>query len=72
MNGIGRNVSHSFGYGLLDAHAMVELAKDWVTVPTQKMCEVRSQPIDKLVPAKSYIEMSLKVCLSVWLSSVVN
>ncbi|XP_054160265.1 furin-like protease 1, isoforms 1/1-X/2 isoform X4 [Oppia nitens] len=61
INGVGRNVSHSFGYGLLDANAMVDLAKQWVTVPSQKLCEVRSQPIDKLVPAKSYIEMSLKV-----------
>lgn len=23
INGVGRNVSHSFGYGLMDAHAMV-------------------------------------------------
>lgn len=47
MNGVGRNVSHSFGYGLLDADAMVEIAKEWVTVPPQKVCEVESHPIDK-------------------------
>jgi furin len=46
-NGVGRNVSHSFGYGLLDADAMVEAAKDWLSVPPQKVCEVESQPIDK-------------------------
>lgn len=46
-NGVGRNVSHSFGYGLLDANAMVDVAKDWVTVPLQKLCEVRSHLIDK-------------------------
>ena len=46
-NGVGRNVSHSFGYGLLDADAMVQIAKDWVTVPPQKVCEVESHPIDK-------------------------
>lgn len=46
-NGVGRNVSHSFGYGLLDASAMVDVAKDWVTVPGQKLCEVRSHLIDK-------------------------
>lgn len=46
-NGVGRNVSHSFGYGLLDANAMVDVAKDWVTVPLQKLCEVRSHAIDK-------------------------
>jgi len=46
-NGVGRNASHSFGYGLLDANAMVDVAKDWVTVPLQKLCEVRSHLIDK-------------------------
>lgn len=46
-NGIGRNVSHSFGYGLMDADRMVEVAKEWVTVPAQKVCEVQSHPIDK-------------------------
>lgn len=47
MNGVGRNVSHSFGYGLLDADAMVDIAKDWITVPAQKVCEVESHPIEK-------------------------
>ena len=48
-NGVGRKVSHSFGYGLLDAKAMVDLSKEWVTVPPQKICETRSNPIDKYV-----------------------
>lgn len=47
-NGVGRNVSHSFGYGLMDAHAMVTMAKDWVTVPSQKICEIRSDPLEKM------------------------
>lgn len=38
LNGIGRNVSHSFGYGLLDAGAMVRLAKVWRNVPKSKKC----------------------------------
>lgn len=46
-NGVGRNVSHSFGYGLMDAEAMVKVAKEWVTVPSQKVCEVRFPPFDK-------------------------
>ena len=37
-NGVGRNVSHSFGYGLMDAGAMVRLAKNWTTVATQHKC----------------------------------
>ncbi|RWS09190.1 Furin-like protease 1: isoforms 1/1-X/2 [Dinothrombium tinctorium] len=60
-NGVGRNVSHSFGYGLLDANAMVNMAREWVTVPPQKVCEVQSHAIDKLIPAKSHVELSLTV-----------
>lgn len=40
VNGVGRNVSHSFGYGLMDAYAMVMLARNWVTVPEQHKCEI--------------------------------
>lgn len=71
-NGVGRKVSHSFGYGLMDAQAMVAAgefflitfsqmnirliftcslfnssAKEWVTVPPQKICETRSNPINR-------------------------
>ncbi|XP_053202495.1 furin-like protease kpc-1 isoform X2 [Panonychus citri] len=60
-NGVGRNVSHSFGYGLMDAESMVRVARQWVTVPQQKICSVRSPPVDKLIPAKSHIELSLEV-----------
>jgi len=38
-NGAGYNVSHAFGFGLMDAGAMVKLAKNWTTVPEQKVCE---------------------------------
>uniref|UniRef100_H3D3P2 Furin (paired basic amino acid cleaving enzyme) b n=1 Tax=Tetraodon nigroviridis TaxID=99883 RepID=H3D3P2_TETNG len=37
-NGVGRRVSHSYGYGLLDAKAMVTLAKNWTTVGPQHQC----------------------------------
>uniref|UniRef100_A0A674MVN2 Furin (paired basic amino acid cleaving enzyme) b n=1 Tax=Takifugu rubripes TaxID=31033 RepID=A0A674MVN2_TAKRU len=37
-NGVGRRVSHSYGYGLLDAKAMVTLAKNWATVGPQHQC----------------------------------
>ncbi|VDM32584.1 unnamed protein product [Hydatigera taeniaeformis] len=42
VNGVGRRVSHAFGYGLMDAAAMVDLALNWTTVPTQRICEVRA------------------------------
>uniref|UniRef100_A0A131YEU3 furin n=1 Tax=Rhipicephalus appendiculatus TaxID=34631 RepID=A0A131YEU3_RHIAP len=60
-NGVGRNVSHSFGYGLMDADAMVALAKRWTTVPQQKTCMVRAQPLDKYISPKSHVELKLNV-----------
>lgn len=48
-NGVGRLVSHSFGYGLMDAHAMVKQARTWKTVPEQNRCEITSPHFDKYV-----------------------
>uniref|UniRef100_A0A674P9A2 Furin (paired basic amino acid cleaving enzyme) b n=1 Tax=Takifugu rubripes TaxID=31033 RepID=A0A674P9A2_TAKRU len=57
-NGVGRRVSHSYGYGLLDAKAMVTLAKNWATVGPQHQCvhPMLTEPRDvgnKLVFSKS-------------------
>ncbi|XP_075238399.1 furin-like protease kpc-1 isoform X1 [Lycorma delicatula] len=60
-NGVGRNVSHSFGYGLMDAEAMVKLARKWRTVPEQHKCEVVAPHTDKLIPAKSTVTLSIRV-----------
>jgi furin len=40
-------VSHSFGYGLMDAGAMVKLAKKWESVPEQHKCEIKAPYTDK-------------------------
>lgn len=32
-------VSQVLGFGLIDAHAMVNSGKTWSTVPPQQMCE---------------------------------
>uniref|UniRef100_A0A8B9KYR3 Furin n=1 Tax=Astyanax mexicanus TaxID=7994 RepID=A0A8B9KYR3_ASTMX len=39
-NGVGRLVSHSYGYGLLDASAMVALARNWSSVGPQHKCVI--------------------------------
>lgn len=41
MNGVKRKVSHKFGYGLMDAGAMVSLAEQWTNVPPQHICKSR-------------------------------
>uniref|UniRef100_A0AAQ4RSI0 P/Homo B domain-containing protein n=1 Tax=Gasterosteus aculeatus aculeatus TaxID=481459 RepID=A0AAQ4RSI0_GASAC len=57
-NGVGRRGTHSYGYGLLDAGAMVTLAQGWNTVAPQHQCvhTMLTQPRDvgsKLVFSKS-------------------
>lgn len=47
INGVGRKVSHSFGYGLMDAAAMVRVARVWEPVPEQQRCEIHSPHLDK-------------------------
>uniref|UniRef100_A0AAZ3SCX2 P/Homo B domain-containing protein n=1 Tax=Oncorhynchus tshawytscha TaxID=74940 RepID=A0AAZ3SCX2_ONCTS len=39
-NGVGRPVSHYYGYGLLDAGRLVDLASKWKTVKPQKKCTI--------------------------------
>ncbi len=46
-NGAGFAVSHVFGFGLLDAYALVTIAKSWRTVPPQKICAIQSIPIQR-------------------------
>lgn len=54
-------VSHNYGYGLMDAEAMVKLARKWVTVPGQQSCEVVSPYYYKVIPAMGYVTIELDV-----------
>lgn len=40
-NGVRRKVSHKFGYGLMDAGQMVNLAEKWTAVPSQHICRCK-------------------------------
>ena len=59
INGVGRNVSHSFGYGLLDAGAMVKLATKWNTVPVANKCVVTYPKSYKIIPHGSRLHLQL-------------
>ncbi|XP_059060632.1 furin-like protease 1 isoform X2 [Achroia grisella] len=61
VNGVGRNVSHSFGYGLLDAAGMVRLARTWRTVPPQRRCELAAPRVQRTVPPRSTVTLQLDV-----------
>ncbi|XP_029845071.2 furin [Ixodes scapularis] len=48
--GVGRKVSHKFGYGLMDADAMVVLAEQWTTAPPQHVCRTNSDTTEWVIP----------------------
>uniref|UniRef100_A0AAQ5YDT6 P/Homo B domain-containing protein n=1 Tax=Amphiprion ocellaris TaxID=80972 RepID=A0AAQ5YDT6_AMPOC len=60
-NGVGRKVSHSYGYGLLDASAIVSLAKTWTSVGTQRKCVITMVSEPRLVHLS--INKSVDACI---------
>nr|XP_012601274.1 proprotein convertase subtilisin/kexin type 4 isoform X4 [Microcebus murinus] len=40
-NGVGRQVSHHYGYGLLDAGLLVDMARSWMPTRPQKKCIIQ-------------------------------
>jgi proprotein convertase subtilisin/kexin type 5 len=49
LNGVKRKISHKFGYGLMDAGAMVSLAEQWTNVPAQHICKSREINEDRQI-----------------------
>ncbi|XP_074651070.1 proprotein convertase subtilisin/kexin type 6-like [Tubulanus polymorphus] len=49
INGVGRKVSLKYGYGLMDASAMVDLAEVWSTVPPQHVCSSVTDNTHRLI-----------------------
>ena len=64
LNGMHRMVSHSYGYGLMDAAAMVKSARNWTLVPKQETCLIQLSYDSKVIPALGCvtIEMSVNDC----------
>ncbi|NXX50974.1 FURIN protein, partial [Tricholaema leucomelas] len=62
-NGVGRKVSHSYGYGLLDAGAMVNLAKNWTTVGPQRKCVIDVLMEPKDIGKRLEVRRKVDACL---------
>ncbi|XP_053228321.1 proprotein convertase subtilisin/kexin type 4-like isoform X1 [Podarcis raffonei] len=62
VNGVGRKVSHYYGYGLLDAGRLVDLAKRWNTTGPQRKCSIRI--IYKPLPIGSRLSIAKNVTSS--------
>ncbi|XP_005866805.1 PREDICTED: proprotein convertase subtilisin/kexin type 4, partial [Myotis brandtii] len=58
-NGVGRQVSHHYGYGLLDAGLLVDLARTWLPTQPQKKCAIRV--LHKPTPILALMHMRKKV-----------
>jgi furin len=53
VNAMGRDFSHSFGYGIMDATAMVNLAKEWTNAPQQQTYAVKANIGQVSIPPSS-------------------
>uniref|UniRef100_A0A672QB42 Furin-like n=1 Tax=Sinocyclocheilus grahami TaxID=75366 RepID=A0A672QB42_SINGR len=61
-NGVGRRVSHSYGYGLLDAGAIVALAKNWMNVGPQRKCVLSLVSEPRNIGSHLVINKSVDAC----------
>ncbi|KAK7913053.1 hypothetical protein WMY93_013264 [Mugilogobius chulae] len=61
-NGVGRKVSHSYGYGLLDAGAIVALAKTWTNVGPQRKCVLTILAEPRNIGGHLLINKSVNAC----------
>ncbi|XP_024081475.1 furin-like protease 2 [Cimex lectularius] len=59
VNGARRKVSHKFGFGLMDGGAMVNLAEQWTTVPTQHICKTPIMTVDRIIDRLKMNELFL-------------
>ncbi|XP_053368611.1 furin (paired basic amino acid cleaving enzyme) a [Clarias gariepinus] len=62
-NGVGRKVSHSYGYGLLDAAAIVTQAKNWTNVGPQQKCVIPMLSEPRNIGSHLVITKTVDACL---------
>ena len=60
MNGVGLEFNHLFGFGVLDAGAMVALAKQWKSVPARYHCEAGSDKTIRAIPSDKSLFLTLE------------
>ncbi|XP_037545715.1 furin (paired basic amino acid cleaving enzyme) a [Nematolebias whitei] len=62
-NGVGRKVSHSYGYGLLDASAITSLAKSWSYVGPQRKCVISILTEPRNIGSRLSINKTVDACI---------
>ena len=61
MNGVGLEFNHLFGFGVLDAGAMVALARQWKSVPARYHCEAGSDKTVRYLIFQNLFFLKVKV-----------
>lgn len=72
VNGVGLEYNHLFGYGVLDAGAIVSMAKDWKTVPSRYHCDAGFLEGVHPIPTDKALELTIKTEACKGMSSEVN
>jgi len=60
MNGVGLEFNHMFGFGVLDAGAMVALAKEWKSVPARYHCEAGTAHGPRRIPSNKPLFLTIE------------
>uniref|UniRef100_UPI0037E727F9 furin (paired basic amino acid cleaving enzyme) a n=1 Tax=Semicossyphus pulcher TaxID=241346 RepID=UPI0037E727F9 len=61
-NGVKRKVSHSYGYGLLDASEIVKLASTWTNVGPQRKCVITMVCDPRNIGSRLSIKQNVDAC----------
>ncbi|CAG0882972.1 unnamed protein product [Cyprideis torosa] len=72
MNGVGLEFNHLFGFGVLDAGAMVALAKKWRTVPARSHCNAGTLQKILAIPSNGSLIQTLTTDACVGTEAQVN
>ncbi|XP_040846144.1 proprotein convertase subtilisin/kexin type 4 [Ochotona curzoniae] len=62
-NGVGRQVSHHYGYGLLDAGLLVDLARRWLPTWSQKKCVIRIVRSPTPILPRMHVRQIVSACV---------
>jgi len=72
VNGVGLEYNHLFGYGVMDAGAMVSMAKSWRSVPPRFHCDAGSLEGQYPVPTEKALVLSIDTTACKGTESEVN
>ena len=72
MNGVGLEFNHLFGFGVLDAGAMVALAKQWRSVPARYHCEAGSDKTVRPIPQGHSLFMTIDTTACIGTETEIN